>query len=60
MSWLEGSPKHQGSKAKPAPGSSARGLWSSSTTRTYGSSRRPTSILRGSAASGSKAGGLFR
>ncbi|CBN78046.2 conserved unknown protein (Partial), partial [Ectocarpus siliculosus] len=60
MSWLEGSPKHQGSKAKPAPGSSARGLWSSSTTRTYGSSRRPTSSLRGSAASGPKAGGLFR
>ncbi|CAM9828989.1 unnamed protein product, partial [Ectocarpus sp. 13 AM-2016] len=52
MSWLEGSPRHQGSKAKPAPGSSARGLWSSSTTRTYGSSRRPTSSLRGSAASG--------
>lgn len=30
------------------------------TTRTYGSSRRPTSSLRGSAASGPKAGGLFR
>lgn len=33
MSWLGGSPKRQGSKAKTGPGSSAKGLWSTSTTR---------------------------
>ncbi|CAM9154423.1 unnamed protein product, partial [Scytosiphon promiscuus] len=58
MSWLEGSPKRQGSKAKAAPGSSAKGLWSSSTTRTYGS-KRPTSSLRGGPASYSSRSALF-